>query len=165
MINLKDVLSKQQCLGFIDWAESLNFEDNSSKPLRERGNDALIIFEDQKLSDKIWEKVSHRLPSENNFGKANGLNDYFRLYRFLPGMTEQLPERAKYVRSPNETAVFTLIIFLNSKFEAAEIITEGQKIIPETGMSLIFDNSEAHSFLPLTKGIKYELRTDVVYRR
>ena len=163
MIILKDVLNKQQCLGFIDWAESLNFEDNSSKPIWERGNETLIIFEDQKLSDKIWEKVSNLLSAENNFGKANGLNDYFRLYRFLPGMTEQLPERAKYVRSPNETAVYTLIIFLNSKFEAAQIT--GQTIFPETGMALIFDNKEAPSFLLLTKGIKYELRSDVVYRR
>jgi hypothetical protein len=56
------------------------------------------------------------------------------------------------------------MIYLNDDFEGGETTFPEFLIRPEQGMALIFNHDVYHSGREVTRGTKYVLRTDVMYR-
>lgn len=56
------------------------------------------------------------------------------------------------------------MIYLNDDFEGGETTFPGLWIAPKQGTALIFMHHLYHSGREVTKGIKYVLITDVMYR-
>ena len=56
------------------------------------------------------------------------------------------------------------MIYLNDDFEGGETSFDTISIKGEKGMMLIFLHSLSHEGKEVTKGIKYVLRTDIMYR-
>ena len=72
------------------------------------------------------------------------------------------------IRNENEQSFYTYIIYLNDDFEGGEttfLVTPEIVIKPETGGGLFFQHPIIHEGVVVTKGKKYVLRTDLMYRK
>jgi hypothetical protein len=68
------------------------------------------------------------------------------------------------VRNATEASYFTFMMYLNDNFAGGETTFRNLSIKPERGMALIFLHALYHAGGEVTRGVKYVLRTDVMYR-
>jgi len=57
------------------------------------------------------------------------------------------------------------MIYLNDDFEGGETKFDNVTIEPKTGTALCFIHEQKHEGCPVVEGLKYVLRTDVMYRK
>jgi prolyl 4-hydroxylase len=70
------------------------------------------------------------------------------------------------VRGPRERSLLTLMVYLNEGFEggATAFHDFGVAVRPRTGMALLFQHRLLHEGCEVSAGVKYVLRSDVMYR-
>jgi hypothetical protein len=57
------------------------------------------------------------------------------------------------------------MVYLNDDFEGGTTdFRDGDVIAPKRGMALLFEHRLIHQGAPVTRGKKYVMRTDVMYR-
>ena len=96
-----------------------------------------------------------------------GLNERFRYYKYLTGQYFKWHRDGPFRRSPTEQSHLTVLIYLNDDCQGGETEFEGleeDKIKPEPGRMLVFTHPLVHQGNPVLWGVKYVLRTDVMYR-
>ena len=95
-----------------------------------------------------------------------GVNERFRFYRYQPGQRFALHQDGTFARSPDERSLLTFLIYLNQDFTGGETAfpEQGQCIRPQTGMALLFQHLLLHEGCPVRSGVKYALRSDIMYR-
>ena len=73
------------------------------------------------------------------------------------------------MRSPLEQSLLTLMVYLCDDFTGGstdfDTRRDDLRIAPRTGMALVFEHPIRHQGAPVTRGRKYVLRTDVMYRQ
>jgi hypothetical protein len=70
-----------------------------------------------------------------------------------------------YKRSETEFSYYTFMIYLNDGYEGGETkFASGEIIRPKTGTALIFEHRQRHEGAALISGIKYVLRSDIMYK-
>ncbi|XP_064639568.1 uncharacterized protein LOC135495078 [Lineus longissimus] len=115
-----------------------------------------------------------------------GLNDAFRICRYYPGGHFAPHFDGHFVKDSNERSMVTLMLYLNGGFEGGptNFVNEKQplfkdeqgryvaeeknilyRVQPEAGLAIIFNHHRLHEGGALLKGVKYILRTDIMYRR
>ncbi|HKX28734.1 MAG TPA: 2OG-Fe(II) oxygenase, partial [Blastocatellia bacterium] len=73
-----------------------------------------------------------------------------------------------FVRNETERSWYTFMIYLNEGFKGGETVflVEPEKSIrPQTGMGLLFQHPIIHAGAEVTEGVKYAIRTDLMYRQ
>jgi hypothetical protein len=148
--------SRSFCYGLIEWADSQSFGNNSAKPYWERSTENMIVFEDQKLADKIFEKIKEKLPPENSYGRLMGADDYLRLFRFEQGLHCFTPK--DFSRSHKEQIFYRLVIMLNGQSELTDLNVRaeaGNAILTTNPFPIQLDN----------RANFYLLIADITYRK
>ncbi|XP_025104721.1 uncharacterized protein LOC112570498 [Pomacea canaliculata] len=113
-----------------------------------------------------------------------GLNSMFRLCRYLPGGHFAPHFDGHFVRSAQERSLQTFMLYLNGNFEggSTNFIHEDQHLFknedgkycaeekniicsiqPEAGLAIIFNHHRLHEGQQLKDGVKYILRTDIMF--
>ena len=87
---LDDFLSEQECLGFIEQAESTGFSvadvdtGEGKEVIAYIRNNERVDMESKELADKLWLKLDGvHLPTFDHMN-AIGLFPFFRFYKYLP---------------------------------------------------------------------------------
>ena len=57
------------------------------------------------------------------------------------------------------------MIYLNEEFEGGETSFDDVTIRPKTGTALCFIHELKHEGCPVKNGIKYALRSDIIYKK
>lgn len=129
-----------------------------------RDNDR-VVFDDKELADKMWERIKEFVPQIDGFDPL-GLNERFRYYRYQGGQQFKPHVDGSVKLSETDISFITVLMYLNEDFTGGEttFIIENESIKPETGMLLLFTHKQLHSGRPVPDGVKYVLRTDVMYR-
>ena len=72
-----------------------------------------------------------------------------------------------FKRNDDEVSMVTMLIYLNEDFIGGEteFVMPWKAIPPKTGKLLLFRHNQLHKGNPVPQGIKYVLRTDVMYKR
>lgn len=109
-------------------------------------------------------KVKEFAPIKIGNSYAIGLNELFRFYKYGTGHRFKKHIDESYIRSENEASFFTLMIYLNDNYNGGETKFNEITIEGKTGMALLFLHSLLHEGAEVKKGIKYVLRTDVMYK-
>ena len=94
-----------------------------------------------------------------------GLNERFRFYRYDPGEQFAPHTDGCFRRDNGEESLLTFMIYLNEGCEGGETNFGEVRIVPKTGMTLIFDHYLLHEGAAVVSGRKYVLRSDVMYGR
>ena len=168
---IEDFLSREMCDHFIEKGEQVSFEeakvsvDGRQVKIKGIRNNQRIMFKDQILADTIWNKIKPHVLLDFGKYKANGLNEMFRIYKYEEGQRFKMHRDGSYQKNEKECSFFSFLIYLNDDFEGGETFFEnGIKIMPQLGDALVFHHPLRHEGKPIISGIKYVLRTDIMYR-
>ena len=125
-----------------------------------------VIFDDRRLAAELFDRLAAHIPSQLLHMRALGVNERFRFYRYQPGQRFALHQDGTFARSADERSLLTFLIYLNHDFTGGETAfpEEGQRIRPQTGMALLFQHLLVHEGCPVRSGVKYALRSDIMYR-
>lgn len=93
------------------------------------------------------------------------MSERFRFYRYNAEQYFKWHKDGYYCRNDDEVSLLSFLMYLNDDFEGGETEFRWDVVKPETGMALFFPHPLLHQGAPITSGIKYVLRTDVMYRR
>jgi prolyl 4-hydroxylase len=175
-----DILSPIECQSLIKQSEeaqwlaaTVNSVGGRVVDASIRDNDTAIIHNDA-LAESIYSRLLRHVPtqmSREENGKrvavdVCGLYTPMRVYRYKTGQHFGLHRDQSYTRAEDGARSFlTVIIYLNDDFSGGEteFPQQQQKISPKQGAVLLFQHMLLHAGLHITQGVKYLLRTDVMY--
>lgn len=167
---IEDFFSPSECADHIRWSEEIGYEgakvqvDGKQIELKGTRNNSRITFRDIELAEKIWERFSSFAVEKFANSRVTGLNELFRFYKYEPGQRFKRHIDGSYIRNEEEASYFTLMIYLNDDFEGGETSFQWHTVKPKQGSALIFYHGMKHAGEEVKQGIKYVLRTDVMYR-
>jgi prolyl 4-hydroxylase len=96
-----------------------------------------------------------------------GANERLRCYRYAPGQRFKPHFDGSFARDHDERSLLTFMVYLNDDFEGGEtaLLDLDQMVAPKTGSALLFQHPILHEGCTVTRGVKYALRSDIMYRR
>ena len=98
--------------------------------------------------------------------EAVGLNERLRYYRYDVGQKFSWHADGCVRLDNGLQSMLTFMVYLNDDFSGGETqFRQGVKIEPQKGMALIFSHWQKHMGGEVSKGRKYVLRSDVMYRK
>lgn len=167
---IEDFLTEAECEEYIAMTENKVFEEAKinlqGQQLMNKGvrnNDRLMIF-DKKLAETLFEKASRFLSPMHDGYTLQDFNEMFRIYKYAPGQRFKMHRDGSYIRNENEKSFYTFLIYLNDDFEGGETEFENLfTVAPKKGSALVFYHPLRHEGKILINGIKYVLRTDIMY--
>lgn len=169
---IEDFLSDSECDHYIKMTQDKVFEEAKinmggrqmmSKGIR--NNDRLMIF-DNNLAKNLFNKAVDFLPQIHEDYKVLDFNEMFRIYKYSSGQRFKMHRDGSYIRNENEKSFYTFLIYLNDDFEGGETEFENLfTVAPKKGSALVFYHPLRHEGKTLISGLKYVLRTDVMYSK
>ncbi len=170
IFTVTNLLSPEECDGFIALAEARGFEQapigGTDVVNLEVRNNGRILLDDPALAVSLWERLAPWTPPSWCHHRAVGLNERFRFYRYTEGEYFNWHGDGSFLRSDGERSLFTAMLYLNDDFEGGTTdFWGGRSITPQRGMALVFEHRRLHRGAAVTRGRKYVLRSDVMYRR
>jgi prolyl 4-hydroxylase len=128
-------------------------------------NNTRLMEDNPALAAALWGRLESVTPPQGGAFTPVGLNERFRWYRYDPGERFAFHSDGAFVRSALERSLLTCMIYLNEDFEGGETnFVPNIQVKPETGKVLLFKHAVPHEGAAVTRGRKYVLRTDVMYR-
>ncbi len=169
---MADVLSGEECRRLIDRIEATGptpapITTHHGFVMRpEVRNNTRVMFDDATLSARLFAAVAATLPKELNGRVPAGANERLRCYRYEPGQYFAPHRDGRFRRDAREASELTLMVYLNDGFEGGttRFLLEGVDVAPRAGMALLFHHHLLHEGAVVTAGVKYALRSDVMYR-
>jgi predicted 2-oxoglutarate/Fe(II)-dependent dioxygenase YbiX len=121
------------------------------------------MFDDTELAATLFARIT--VPESLCDMRAVGLNERFRCYRYEPGQRFAPHYDGAFVRDEDERSHLTFMIYLNEGFGggATAFLDNEVTVVPRTGMALLFQHFQLHEGCAVTSGVKYVLRTDVMF--
>ena len=181
---IDNFLTSEKCKELIDLSESIGYQEadisytSGAKMNKDYRDNYRCLVRDENLRLYLENLIKPYAPENLNYIEQGGvvkklplikLSGNFRFYKYLPG------QKFKKHRDSNNleeggVSLITILIYLNDAEEGGETSvydsTLSDKILvrAETGKMLLFDHSIAHTGEELKSGIKYVLRTDLIYK-
>jgi prolyl 4-hydroxylase len=171
IFTVEDFLTRQECLENIVHSEKIGYElakvntASGSKVKPEIRNNNRAFYKSEELAQTLWEKLEPFVPAQFENSKAIGLNELFRFYRYQRGHQFKGHFDESYIRNSHEASYYTFMLYLNDNFQGGDTTFRGVRIRARQGMALIFLHSLYHEGSEVTQGVKYVLRSDVMYRK
>jgi prolyl 4-hydroxylase len=172
IFTLKDFLSLQECQDLIAKSETMGYEEATvdvghgvQRMIKGVRNNERVLYKDNAYATFIWERLKDFTPEGTDNRSAVGVNELFRFYKYSPGQRFKMHKDGSFERNSFEASQYTFMIYLNEAYTGGEtIFASGEIIRPETGTALIFHHPLRHEGALLTAGVKYVLRTDIMYK-
>jgi hypothetical protein len=171
LLTIDAVLSPDECQAMVERAESTGFDkatinawDGPCVDLKTRDNDR-VIFDDINLARELWERVRGKIKPIRAGRQVRGLNVRFRCCRYAPGQKFAWHSDGPFQRDNGEISLLTFMIYLNGGYQGGETRFEWTEVEGRAGMALVFEHGLIHEGAQLTGGVKYVLRSDVMFGR
>jgi len=171
VFTVDNFMSPEESQKWIQFSEEAGYEDAKINLGKQQVLNKLIrnnerfIYDSVELAEELWERVKDFVPPETVYGRAIGLNEKFRFYKYFPGQQFKLHQDGSFMRNIHEWSSFTFMVYLNEDMKGGATRFMNCSIQPKTGTALIFKHELMHEGCPVIEGIKYVLRTDVMYKR
>jgi len=173
VFTLPDVLTSGECAALIDRIESLG---PSAAPITtSRGfemrpeirNNTRVMFDDPAFAAMLFDRIAPHVPQALCGMKPVGANERFRCYRYDVEQHFAPHYDGAFIRNDDERSLLTFMIYLNDGFGggATRFHDYEVDVTPKQGMALLFQHFLLHEGCYVTSGVKYALRSDVMYRR
>ncbi len=168
---IENFLSPQECQDLIAQSEAVGYEEaevslsSGSTMMKGLRNNYRLIYTDETLAGQLWQKLKEFVPQLLDQTQVVGLNEQFRFYRYENAQRFKRHIDGRFRRNEQEESRITFMIYLNDNFTGGETAFDGVTIIPQIGSALCFVHELKHEGCPVTSGVKYVLRSDVMYRK
>jgi Rps23 Pro-64 3,4-dihydroxylase Tpa1-like proline 4-hydroxylase len=182
-IILDNVFTKEECDTLIKLSEKIpenyeiakiSYDDEQILDTSYRNNQRWLNF-DKKLAETFFEKIKSYIPIEFEGNPVSCLNERLSFLKYSPGEYFKAHEDGYYIRPDNsEMSYITVQIYLNDLNEedggattfiqdTNNRIYQDYSVIPKVGRVLLFEHELEHEGSILKNGLKYCIRTDVMY--
>lgn len=188
-VSIPGFLSPAECRELICAAEDRGFRSAElDYPPSYRNNDRQVLNDPalaarllQRLRDAAPDDIDGLLPEGTSKDwKLCGINERLRLCRYLPGQQFHLHQDGVHHRGADCRSMLTFMIYLTDgdDFEGGDTSfymagpSSGEhesnpvvRIRPRIGSLILFDHGIWHAGDEVTAGMKYVLRSDLLFRR
>lgn len=125
-----------------------------------------IVIDDKIFAEKLWDKIKKCVTEKNIYPEHYpiGINTRFRIYKYEETDYFNRHLDQSYYDNLNCFSLMSFIIYLNDDMEGGETCFDDLSIKPKTGNSIIFDHYLWHNSTIIKNGIKYALRTDIMFK-
>jgi len=178
VIVIHGFLSGEECAALIQRSESLRYEPGTVADvvIEEVRNNERVIVDDVSLATDFLRRAEPSLPAVIDGHGLVGFNERWRFYRYGPGQTFKPHRDGSFMRIKSwQESQMTFMIYLNdgmvggetrffSDMEQAFRQRPYLSVQPKRGMALAFIHSIWHEGAMVQSGLKYVLRTDVMYK-
>jgi hypothetical protein len=182
-IILDNVFTKKECECLIKLSEEIqenyqmakvSYDEEQIIDTSYRNNKRWLNF-DKKLAETFFEKIKSYIPIEFEGNPVSCLNECLSFLKYSPGEYFRPHEDGYYIRPDNsEMSYITVQIYLNDLDEEDggsttfiediyNRIYQNYNVIPKVGRVLLFEHDIEHEGSILKNGLKYCIRTDVMY--
>jgi len=69
-----------------------------------------------------------------------------------------------FIRNPRECSYYTFMVYLNDNFKGGSTKFDNYEILPQQGKCLLFYHPIEHEGSVIENGVKYILRSDIMFR-
>jgi predicted 2-oxoglutarate/Fe(II)-dependent dioxygenase YbiX len=174
------LLSPEECQEYIRITEHIGYSaapiTTPSGPLMAPGvrNNERVMIDNPAWAARLWKRAKPFVPSPYLGHEATRVNERFRFYRYEEGQTFRPHTDGHYARN-EERSQFTFMVYLSGDCDGGETVIYIQddgltlpdgaeiRVKPETGKALFFYHYLLYEGAPVRAGLKYVLRTDVMY--
>ncbi|XZG71426.1 prolyl hydroxylase family protein [Chitinibacteraceae bacterium HSL-7] len=166
---IRDFLTPDECIQHIQASEGMGYAEamitTAAGPELHKDvrNNDRIIYDDHDLAARLFERAKPHLPPRMENRSVSGLNERFRFYRYQDQQYFKFHVDGSFRRNENEASCLSFLIYLNDGFSGGETDFIWDRVRPQTGSALVFPHRLKHQGMAVTSGIKYVLRTDVMY--
>lgn len=172
IFTLKNFLSPEECTALIEKSEAMGYEEATvdvghgvQRMIKGVRNNERVLYKEEAYATFIWDRLKPFAPEGTDNRSAVGVNELFRFYKYSPGQRFKMHKDGSFERNRFEASQYTFMIYLNEAYTGGEtIFASGEIIRPETGTALVFHHPLRHEGALLTAGVKYVLRTDIMYK-
>lgn len=170
IFTITEFISDEECDQFVFKSENAGYEaatvetEKGKKIISNVRNNQRVLWKDEKLATELWNKAVSFVPGQIGNSVAIGLNELFRFYKYEPGQKFKRHIDESFIRNDEEASYYTFMIYLNDGFEGGETAFDSINIKGVKGMALIFLHTLSHEGGEVLSGVKYVLRTDIMYR-
>jgi hypothetical protein len=93
------------------------------------------------------------------------VNERFGCYRYAPGQRFAPHYDGAFCCDPSEQSELTFMVYLNDGFVGGRTVFlhHGVEVAPRAGLALLFQHQLLHEGCEVEAGVKYVLRSDVMY--
>ena len=173
------VLSPEECAQIIHMAENKGFEkaalytDHTGHDhYSDRRKSQRCIIDSFGFAEELWRRIKAVIPSlwetAHSSPTVVGINERLRILKYHPGDEFKFHSDGAYTAPNGDTSKITILVYLNEGYEGGFThysSTEGMiAVVPKIGAVVLQDQGLGHGVPPLEKGVKYALRTEVMYR-
>ncbi|MFK7786734.1 MAG: 2OG-Fe(II) oxygenase, partial [Crocinitomicaceae bacterium] len=128
-----------------------------------RNNERLLDMNTERAED-YWDRLREFHPPILGNSRAIGLNELFRFYKYNATQRFKRHRDGSYVRNEEEFSAYTFMIYLNDDYLGGETSFNDVVVEPKKGTALIFRHELKHEGKPIINGVKYVLRSDIMYQ-
>ncbi|XP_048242162.1 uncharacterized protein LOC124137987 isoform X2 [Haliotis rufescens] len=172
---LENVLSPEECQWFIEKTEKKGYKraliklGGGQEVAHEVRNSSRYMWDSRKVSKKLWSRVKTYVPEVFKGRRALGLNERLRFLRYEPGEYFRIHKDGIYTRKNMERSYITVQMYLNEGFQGgcttffSSDALQKVPVVPKKGSALIFQHDILHEGSEVMEGLKYAIRTDVMY--
>jgi len=169
IFTIRDFLSPHECAGFIAQSESIGYSeaairaDDGDRLYKDVRNNDRIGLDDPALAASLYDRARPFLPQELDGWRVCGFNTRFRYYRYEKQQQFAWHQDGTVRLRPEEESVLTFMIYLNDDFVGGTTDFSWERVTAVQGMALVFPHRMRHQGSAVNGGVKYVLRTDVMY--
>ncbi|MDB5218727.1 MAG: 2OG-Fe(II) Oxygenase [Myxococcaceae bacterium] len=129
-------------------------------------NNTRVVIDDVALAADLFRRVAAQVPKSVAGWDVVGANERLRCYRYERGQRFAPHYDGAFVRNAGEMSRVTFMLYLNDDFAGGttDFLELDRRIEPRTGMALFFQHRLLHEGCAVTEGVKYVLRSDLMYR-
>ena len=134
---------------------------------RDIRNNTRVMIDDTDEALRLFERVRPHVPASMQGMHLVGANERLRCYKYEPGQRFAPHYDGAFHRDMAEQSLLTFMIYLNEGFGGGEtkFLELERTIVPVTGTALLFQHAILHEGAEVTEGVKYAVRSDIMYRR
>jgi prolyl 4-hydroxylase len=171
VFTIPEVLTAGDCRMLIEMFEKEGFDEAPISTIagevmrKDVRNNKRIMFDHEDLAGRLYARIAGSLPVLCKTSPV-AANERFRGYKYEPGQRFAPHFDGCFKRNAHERSELTLMVYLNEGFGggATRFNDYEIEVVPKTGMALLFQHRVLHEGCTVTSGIKYVLRSDIMYR-
>lgn len=173
---IDNLLSPTECADYIARSESVGY---AAAPITTRlgprmapevRNNTRVMIDDAEEALLLWARLASVFPDLYGWQPV-GLNERLRFYRYMRGERFNWHYDGSYRRHAYLRSRLSMLFYLSEDFTGGQTqfadsradVRRPLSIQPRTGMALFFPHGLLHTGAAVTSGVKYVMRSDVMY--
>lgn len=156
------------CSELIALAESSGFasagvrtaQGQQAMPLIRNNERAMV--ESPRWVQTLWQRLAGIGCPVLSGEQAVGLPKALRFYKYSAGQRFKMHKDGPWTEEGRSSRL-TFLVYLNEAFEGGATDFRDFQVTPQTGQALLFIHDTWHEGAAVTQGVKYVLRSDVLY--